>query len=80
MALTAAARMGAGLVSVGYGKRSASASTHTSFGDDVKQVFAGYKYNLSKRTNLQLVYNKIDRRANNTTDLTETHLIVAHSF
>ncbi len=82
-ALTASVPFGPGNFALGYGKRSASASASTSFGDDVKQVFAGYKYNLSKRTNLQLVYNKIDRNASTgakTTDIKETHLIVAHTF
>ncbi len=82
-ALTASVPFGPGNFALGYGKRSASASVSESFGDDVKQVFAGYKYNLSKRTNLQLVYNKINRNASTgakTTDIKETHLIVAHTF
>lgn len=68
-------------VGAGYGKRGASASTDTRFGDNVKQSFIGYRHDLSKRTNLQVVYNKINREgATKTNDLTETHVLVGHSF
>jgi len=78
-AITAAAPVGAGLVSVGYGRRSASTSTDTNFGDDVKQGFVGYRHNLSKRTAMSLVYNKINR-AGTAYDVKETHLVVGHTF
>jgi len=74
-AFTAAAPLGAGLVSAGYGKRKATAYA----GDDVKQTFVGYRYNLSKRTNVSLVYNNIDR-AGTTADRKETHMVVGHTF
>jgi predicted porin len=76
-ALTIAAPMGAGILSAGYGSRKASAST--GFGDDVKQTHAGYRYNLSKRTHLNLIWNKIDRTGT-AADVTETHLVVGHTF
>jgi len=79
MALTAAAPIGAGIVSLGYGKRSASASSAVAFGDDVKQTHVGYRYNLSKRTNLNLISNKINR-AGTAADVTETSLVVGHTF
>ncbi len=82
-ALTATVPVGPGSFGLGWGKRGSATQTGTSFGDDVKQVFAGYRYDLSKRTNLQVVYNKIDRNNSTgakTTDLKETHLIVAHTF
>jgi predicted porin len=71
--------MGSGQIGAGYGKRSASASTEAQFGDDVKQTFVGYRYNLSKRTNVQFVTNKIDR-AGTAKDVTENHVYLAHSF
>jgi hypothetical protein len=68
-------------IGFGYGKRAATASTDTRFGDDVKQTFVGYRHELSKRTNVQAVWNKIDRQgATRTNDLTETHIMLAHSF
>ncbi len=76
VALTAAAPLGAGLLSAGYGKRSAAASIA---GDDVKQTFVGYRYNFSKRTNASLVYNKINRDGT-AADRTETHMVVGHTF
>ncbi len=82
-AITAAAPIGAGLVSFGYGLRKATASTATNeaYGDDVKQTHAGYRYNLSKRTHLNLIWNKIDRNGSvKTNDLTETHVLVGHTF
>jgi predicted porin len=79
MALTAAAPIGAGIVSLGYGTRKASASTETAFGDDVKQTHVGYRYNLSKRTNLNLISNKINR-SGTAADVTETSLVVGHTF
>lgn len=78
-AVTVAAPVGAGLVSAGWGKRAASASTDTNYGDDVKQNFVGYRYNLSKRTNVSLIWNKIDRTGT-TTDVKETHVVVGHTF
>jgi predicted porin len=74
--LTAVVPMGAGSISGGYGLRGSKLSVA---GDDVKQSFIGYKYNLSKRTNVSLVYNKIDR-AGTTADRTETHMVVGHTF
>jgi general bacterial porin, GBP family len=79
VAVTAAAPIGAGILSAGFGKRSASASTSATFGDDVKQTFVGYRYNLSKRTNVSLVSNKLNRTGS-ANDLTETHLVVGHTF
>ena len=78
-AVTAAAPLGAGLVSAGFGKRKASASTDVNYGDDVDQQFVGYRYNLSKRTNVSLIWNKIDRTGT-ATDVKETHLVVGHTF
>jgi predicted porin len=78
--ITANIPMGQGAFGLGYGRRVASASSHASFaGDDVKQSFVGYKYNLSKRTAISATYNNIDR-AGTTTDLKETHILVGHSF
>ena len=79
VAMTVSVPVGPGNIGFGYGKRSAETQASASFGDDVKQTFVGYRYNLSKRTNVQAVYNKIDRTGT-TTDLKETHLIVAHTF
>ncbi len=78
-AVTAAAPLGAGLLSAGFGKRKASASTDVNYGDDVDQQFVGYRYNLSKRTNMSVVWNKIDR-AGSAYDMKETHLVVGHTF
>jgi len=78
-AVTAAVPMGAGQIGAGFGKRKASASTDTNYGDDVKQNFIGYRYNMSKRTNVSVVYNKIDR-AGTAYDVKETHLVVGHTF
>ncbi|WP_416546699.1 porin [Limnohabitans sp. DCL3] len=80
MALTVAAPIGAGIVSAGFGKRSASGSLNEYFGDDVKQTFVGYRHNLSKRTAISLISNKIDRSATSGADLTETSLVVGHTF
>jgi predicted porin len=79
IAVTAAAPIGAGILSAGYGKRSAAASTNDAFGDDVKQTFVGYRHNLSKRTNLSLYTNKINRTGT-AADVTETHMVVGHTF
>jgi predicted porin len=76
---TVSVPVGPGNIGFGYGKRSAAVQASASFGDNVKQTFVGYRYNLSKRTNVQAVYNKIDRTGT-TTDVKETHLIVAHTF
>jgi len=73
----------AGSIAFGYGKRSASASTDTRFGDDVKQTFIGYRHDLSKRTNVQFTLNKLNRNVStgaSTSDLTEQHVLLAHSF
>jgi len=80
--VTAQVPMGNGWWGLGYGRRVASGSTNTSFGDDVKQTTVGYRYNLSKRTHLSAVYNMIDRSISNSTntDLKETHIILGHSF
>jgi len=78
LAITVAAPVGAGIVSAGYGKRSATASAA---GDNVKQSFVGYRHNLSKRTAISLVYNSINREgATTTADRKETHMVVGHSF
>ncbi|WP_416546707.1 porin [Limnohabitans sp. DCL3] len=79
MALTVAAPIGAGIVSAGFGKRSASGSLNEYFGDDVKQTFVGYRHNLSKRTAISLISNKIDR-SGAAADVTETSLVVGHTF
>jgi predicted porin len=79
MALTAAAPIGAGILSAGYGTRKATASTNDAFGDDVKQTFVGYRHNLSKRTAVSLYTNKINRTGT-AADVTETHLVVGHTF
>ena len=77
--LTLSVPMGAGSIGAGWGKRGVSAATN--FGDNVKQTFVGYRYNLSKRTNVQLVWNKIDREgATTTADVKETQLQLAHTF
>ncbi len=77
--LTLSVPMGAGSIGAGWGKRGVSAATN--FGDNVKQTFLGYRYNLSKRTNVQLVWNKIDRNGAGTTkDVRETQVQLAHTF
>jgi predicted porin len=81
VAITANVPFGAGSLGLGYGKRGASESTHASFGgDDVKQMFVGYRYDLSKRTNVQLAWNSINRAATTTTDVKEAHVLLAHTF
>jgi hypothetical protein len=82
LSLTANAPItGAGSIGFGYGKRGASTSADTRFGDDVKQTFIGYRHEFSKRTNVQFVMNKIDRQGSTTTnDLAETHVLLGHSF
>jgi predicted porin len=77
--MTANIPMGSGAFGLGYGRRVTATQTGTTWGDDVKQTYFGYKYNLSKRTALSAVYNNIDRTST-TTDQKETHLILAHSF
>jgi predicted porin len=74
--LTFSAPLGSGVLAGGFGKRSAEGS---SVGDDVKQTFIGYKYMFSKRTAVSAVYNKIDRAAT-AFDVTETQMIVGHTF
>jgi len=77
--VTAFVPLGNGNIGAGYGRRSAATQASASFGDDVKQSFVGYKYNLSKRTTLSATYNKINRTGT-ATDVTETHVLVGHSF
>ncbi len=79
-AITANIPMGAGSIGLAYGKRSASASTATSFGDDVKHTSLGYRYDLSKRTNVAVIWNKLDRSGGTTTDIKEQHIVLAHTF
>ena len=81
-AITANVPMGAGSFGLGYGKRSASTAANiASFvtHDDAKQAFVGYRHDLSKRTHVQLVYNKLDRTGS-ANDIKETHLVIGHSF
>jgi hypothetical protein len=78
--LTANVPVGSGAFGLGYGRRTTTAQSSASFGDDVKQTFFGYKHNLSKRTFLSAVYNQIDRSTASGTDLKETHIYVGHSF
>ena len=78
--ITANVPMGSGAFGFGYGRRTAASQTSTSFGDEVKQTFFGYKHNLSKRTSISATYNAIDRSAASGTDLKETHIFVGHSF
>jgi predicted porin len=74
--LTAIVPVGAGSFSGGYGVRSNESSTA---GDGVTQTFVGYKHNLSKRTAVSFVYNKINRQST-AADRTETHMVVNHTF
>ena len=78
--ITANVPMGSGAFGFGYGRRTAAVQTSTSFGDEVKQTYFGYKHNLSKRTSISATYNTIDRSAASGTDLKETHILVGHSF
>ncbi len=81
VSVTANIPMGPGSIGLGYGKRSASANTELQFGDNVKQMIVGYRYDFSKRTHAQLVYNKINREgATTSNDLKEMHLMIGHSF
>jgi len=76
-AITLSAPLGSGVLAGGYGRRTGSDGD----GDNVAQTFLGYKYNLSKRTNVSAVWNKINREGSvKTNDVTETHLIVGHTF
>jgi len=78
--LTANVPMGPGSIGLGYGRKAASAATNLrAGGDDAKQMFVGYRYDLSKRTNVQAVYNKLSRTVAKAT-AKETFLLVAHSF
>jgi len=80
IAFTANIPMGAGSIGLGYGRKAASEATNLrAGGDDMKHMFVGYRHDLSKRTNVQAIYNKADR-VGTTTDTTETFLIVGHSF
>ena len=78
--ITANVPMGAGAFGFGYGRRTAAVQFSSSFGDDVKQSYFGYKHNLSKRTSIAAVYNQIDRSTASGTDMKETHILVGHSF
>jgi len=78
-AITASVPLGSGAIGFGYGRRVASGSSNTSFGDDVKHTFVGYKHNLSKRTAISAIYSNIDRTGT-TTDFKETHVLIGHSF
>jgi len=78
-AITIGVPVGSGQFGAGYGRRIASNSSSTSFGDDVKHTFIGYKHNLSKRTAISAIYSNIDRTGS-TTDLKETHILIGHSF
>ena len=81
--LTVSAPLAGGVVALHYGKRAASASTDTRFGDDMKQTAIGYRYNLSKRTSVSAVHNTIDRNASTgatANDVKETHIFVGHTF
>jgi predicted porin len=79
MALTANIPMGAGSIGVQYGKRSDKAVADTRFNDNAKQLAVGYRYDLSKRTAVSLVYNKLDR-ATAANDIKETHVMIGHTF
>jgi predicted porin len=78
-ALTANIPLGAGSIGVGYGRRAATASASTTFADDAKQHFVGYRHDLSKRTHVQLVHNKLNRTGS-ANDIKETHVVIGHSF
>ena len=78
-ALTAGIPMGAGTFSLGYGTRSATGSASTTFADDAKQTFVGYRHDLSKRTAVSLVHNRLNRTGS-AHDIKETHLVIGHSF
>ncbi len=82
IALTANVPLGAGSIGLGYGKKSSTAAGDTRVGgDNVKQMFVGYRHDLSKRTHAQVVYNKLDRQgATTTNDIKETFLLIGHSF
>jgi predicted porin len=71
--------MGPGAFGLGYGRRVAAAQTGTTFGDDVKQTFIGYKYNLSKRT---VVYfqNKVTDAGASAAAATTNAVGVSHAF
>ena len=72
--------VGPGSIGLGYGRKAASASTNLrAGGDDAKQMFVGYRYDLSKRTSVQAVYNKLSRTVAKAT-AKETFLLVTHSF
>jgi predicted porin len=71
--------MGQGSIGAGYGNRTNTAVSDLQFGDGVKQSFIGYRYDLSKRTNVQAVYAKIDRQGTSK-DITMNHVLLGHSF
>ena len=78
-AFTVNVPFGATSIGAGYGNRTNTAVTDLQFGDGVKQMFVGYRYDLSKRTYAQAVYAKIDRQGT-ATDLTMNHILLGHSF
>ena len=78
-AITANVPFGASSIGLGYGTRSNTGVTDLQFGDGVKQAFVGYRYDLSKRTNVQAVYAKINRQGT-AADVKQTHLLLGHSF
>jgi len=79
LAVTANVPMGAGSIGVMYGKRSDKAVADTRFNDNAKQLAVGYRYDLSKRTAISLVYNKLDR-STSANDIKETHVMIGHTF
>jgi len=76
---TANVPFGATSIGIGYGNRSNTAVTDLQFGDGVKQTFVGLRHDLSKRTNVQAVWAKIDRQGT-TADVTQSHVLLGHSF
>jgi predicted porin len=81
-AITANIPMGASSIGLGYGSRSATAAEGARVGgDNVKQMFVGLRHDLSKRTHVQVVYNKLNRQgATTTADVKESHIFIGHSF
>jgi len=78
-AITANVPLGASSIGFGYGKRSNTAVSDVQFGDGVKQMHVGYRYDLSKRTNVQVVHARIDRQGT-ATDIKMNHVLIGHSF
>ena len=78
-AFTVNVPLGQSSIGAGYGNRTNTAVTDLQFGDGVKHTFVGYRYDLSKRTNVQAVWAKIDRQGA-TYDVTMNHILLGHSF